>query len=514
MSNNAELLDWYFAFLRKDAHIQSATPSSIFTPMALVKADQELIEKAIEQDLKAMAAAEAAAKARILDDTPTSSLNEKLWLSICIGVCLATGAAIVLGVAAKELAVLALIACACICLFVIRKKSQEEIKFRQLLKARLAQCSNSAELISVDETKSSSDYAIHLVSELAKQLELMQQKEILLFDYCPHLLCTLNADRKILALNKNAGKVLGYEPVELIGKKFEDLIMMAREKFEASLERCKRLGKPESITICTRNKQGNAVHLLWRNEWSASTQVYFCFAQDISIQVELEQLKAEMSTMITHDLRAPISGLVFWTDNMLSGCYGELNEDSVISLNQGKINLQGVLRLLDNLLAVDKVDSGALKPSKGRVRVYDCFKQVVNQLGEWAKDSEVKFEAESSETLVNGDYDQIIRILTNFCSNALKWSPAKSTVRLRTRVEGSFALIEVEDEGPGIPPELKETLFQRWVMFGSRTAQGPGSSGIGLYIAKRFAELHGGTVGARDGEKTGSVFWFTIPLWE
>ena len=514
MSNNTDLLEWYFAFLRKDAHLKSATPSAQFTPMALVKADQDLIEKIIEQDIASAAATDASIQKQKVSDTAPEVLNDK-WLLIAVLISSAVGVTcLMLGLGlANYIALLALLACLILTAYLIRRKSQERKNVVAWLESRIVQSSNPLDFKNIPEGASTTELALEAVCAYSKQVESMQQKELLLFDYCPHILCELSEDGRILALNRNAGRAWGYETAELLNTKLEDLLMHGKDKFAASLERCQRQTRPENVEISTMSKLGKTVHLNWRNEWSASARVYFCIAEDISIQVEYERLKSEMSTMITHDLRAPISGLVFWTDNMLTGCYGALNEDAEFSLKQSKINLQSVLRLLDNLLAVDKLDSGGFKPNKTRVRVQDCFKLVLNQFGEWAKEAELKFEIQADEEIIaQGDLDQINRILTNFCSNAIKWSPAGTTVVLRASIQGDFAVLEVADSGPGISDEMRETLFQRWVMYGVSRTSTTASSGIGLYIAKRFAELQGGTCGARNGENGGSVFWFTLPL--
>jgi signal transduction histidine kinase len=113
--------------------------------------------------------------------------------------------------------------------------------------------------------------------------------------------------------------------------------------------------------------------------------------------------------------------------------------------------------------------------------------------------------------IADADIDQCVRIICNLCSNAIRWSPPRSKIRLRARKDADFIIIEVQDSGQGVPSEFRETLFQRWQAGKSAPKQMSSSTGLGLYIARKFSELQGGSIGVKSAEPAGAIFWFSLP---
>ena len=109
---------------------------------------------------------------------------------------------------------------------------------------------------------------------------------------------------------------------------------------------------------------------------------------------------------------------------------------------------------------------------------------------------------------------RISQVLTNLLSNALKYSPPDRPVSVRLQRKKGVARIEVHDDGPGIPPESKPHLFERFYRVpGMKVLHGLSDGlGLGLYIARTLVELHGGKIDVESEERQGATFWFTLPL--
>ncbi len=493
MSNDKnELLEWYLASLRKNA--QSKAAAAHFTPMGLIEADKELLKSLIEKDSSTEQTTNSSSKAGLarsprqvdgaLADPKVKLTHRSGVISICFILCAISIYVCTIAswqTAALTATVLAVPASLLIIYFAHR-----------------------------DNIKASTSEG-NTLTKMSTELELMQQKELLIFDYCPFMLCKLNGSGYIIALNEASTNITEYNKEELTGVQFETFLPAeSKAIFLESLQRCREKQEPEQIEIRIRSKTGELKDILWKIEWSQSSGAYFCMAEDISMRKNNERMKAEITAMINHDLRAPISALAFWIDNMLLGTYGDVTQNMEDTLKRTAKNTQTILSLLDNLLDAEKLDSGTMKTHRNAVKVQDLFEETAKLYEDWFKEEKIQLHIETSDLVASADIDQTCRILSNFCSNAIKWSPAESTVKMRAAQEGDFVVIEVEDSGPGIPLDRQEDLFQRWGMLDSGQQRKTAGSGLGLYIAKKFAILQGGAVGFRKADNGGTIFWVSL----
>ncbi len=514
-----ELLNWYLAFLRKNAQLRVETKR--LTPMGLVKADHELLKQQIEEEaLKQISPQEGKKQDQaIVQIKPAVSGKSSAKFFAFVSLVLSVGMIILafLNNAALLilLSVLLLISSSLCLMFISKEHAGDGVSddTRGKLEALLAESEMVPDSAASNVKAEASDKAINqtLMRSVAA-IELMLQKEHLIFDFCPYLLCKLTAAGQITEVNETSQILLGYSRGELVGLEISEMLFPpGKTQLMQSLERCKTLGSPEDIQLRIKEKSGRILDFHWRSEWSSTANAYFCMAEEITAQKENERMKDEMTTMINHDLRAPISGLGFWIDNMLAGNYGELGEDTRSSLKYAERNISSILSLLDNLLAVEKLESNKMTICKNKVRLQDCFTRLHELYKDWCLESELKFEIENTQLIVEADPTHLIRILGNLLSNAIKWSAAGTAVKLRAHSDSQFAVIEIEDRGPGISADLVDSLFERWNS-SLLPKKDSASSGLGLYIAKKLSELQGGAIGMKRSPTGASIFWITIPL--
>ena len=527
--DKTSLLEWYFAGLRKQA--LTANLAHDLTPMALIKADQDLLKERIELELKdedKNGSKENSNFSESSRNTGTKNLSTALstdlsgfTLSLLVIAILGflltfLGASVETSYLLRGVFILA--ACvSSILLLNIRKQRSIIQDFSETFgagsSANLTLAQNPNKDSSGMTRANSMQMLAQTIDRLHDDLQLMKQKELLTFDYCPHILCELDEEGTIRTLNRTAEKTWGYTAKSLLNTEIGDRLHFdSIEVLFESLSRCKRMGRPETVEIATLTKSGSIVHLAWRSEWSTSANAYYCMAEDITIRVEHENLKTEMRQMLTHDLKAPINNLSMWTYNMLYGSYGEIPPDASVSLKKTQNNLQAILTLLENLLDVDKLESGMMPVNKKVFSIQESVDKTAQLLSDWAREAGVTLQVESSDFSVMADEQQVTRILTNFCSNAIKWTPPNGVVTIKCRSEDNRVIIEVADTGPGIPDEVKGRLFERWTSTEGSEKQSIRGTGIGLYMTKKFAELQGGSVGAEAREGGGSSFSLSVPL--
>lgn len=240
------------------------------------------------------------------------------------------------------------------------------------------------------------------------------------------------------------------------------------------------------------------------------TKLLLC-AFDITERMRLEKLKKEFVEMVSHDLRTPLSNLVIfleaislglhkkWTDEKLKG-NAERNFEEVSRL----------IRLINKLLEIDKLESGFDKPEFARLMLSDAVESAVNAVNATATKKGVTFDRLVPDSMILADPDQLAQILINLLGNAVKFSPDNGKITIKGKEEPDAVEIRICDQGPGIPEELRDHIFER---FGQvKTAKSKEGTGLGLAICKSLVEAHGGTLGVTSEIGVGSEFWFRLPI--
>jgi two-component system sensor histidine kinase KdpD len=166
-------------------------------------------------------------------------------------------------------------------------------------------------------------------------------------------------------------------------------------------------------------------------------------------------------------------------------------------------------RLIGKVMDITRLESGDVKPKLDWQEPGDLLRAAAYETRVELRRHPLTLELAPNLPLVPMDYQLMLHTLTNLLSNAARHTPENTEVRLTAWTEVGHLFLEVEDDGPGIPPELLGILFQKF----SRAAHArPGGVGLGLSLVKGFVEAQGGTVAARNGENGGARFTIRLPL--
>jgi signal transduction histidine kinase len=166
--------------------------------------------------------------------------------------------------------------------------------------------------------------------------------------------------------------------------------------------------------------------------------------------------------------------------------------------------------ITDDLLVLASADEGALALASETTDLHDLAARVAASLQGLAARSGVTLEIEGSETLAEVDPERFQQVLRNIVANAVDFSPPGAVVTVMTRTDDGVAELTVADEGPGIPPELRERVFDRFFRIDlARTRRSGG--GLGLAIAREVVEAHGGTIQAQENHPRGTRMTIRIP---
>jgi signal transduction histidine kinase len=243
---------------------------------------------------------------------------------------------------------------------------------------------------------------------------------------------------------------------------------------------------------------------------------------DITNEHEIEKMKSEFVSLVSHELRTPLTSIIGFISLILDGKTGKINQKQYESLSRAHRQSKRLAALINDLLDVSRIEAGRIEMKQEQVQIDRVAKRRIEELRPQADEKAINlfFEAQSNLPLIIGDADRIGQIFINLIGNAIKFAPdnGKVTVRISKSLQNGSATdgfhVEVIDTGPGIPPEDREKVFDKFRQLGSVQAQKPQSgTGLGLSIAAGIVEAHGGRLWVDTGENgQGSNFQFFIPL--
>ena len=227
-----------------------------------------------------------------------------------------------------------------------------------------------------------------------------------------------------------------------------------------------------------------------------------------------EQLRANLLRSISHDLRTPLTSISGNADALLHS-YQALDDDSRTQMITDIYDdAQWLTELVENLLAVTKISDGSVKLQLSDQVVDDIVAEALRHIDRHATEHHITSDCGEMPLLVRADARLIMQLLINLVNNAIKYTPAGSHIEIRAFREAEHAVIEVSDDGPGIPDAQKAQVFEMFYTGSKRVADSRRSLGLGLSLCRSIVHAHGGELTLGDQQPHGCVFSFTLPLSE
>lgn len=225
---------------------------------------------------------------------------------------------------------------------------------------------------------------------------------------------------------------------------------------------------------------------------------------------ELDELKMQFYANVSHELRTPLALIIGPTEHLLGD--ESLNADQKRQLESISRNSKVLLKQVNDLLDVAKIEAGEMGTQSVRFDLVPLFQQVCSQFEVAAEQKGVQMLAVApDELLVQADPDMIERIIVNLLANAFKFTPAQGEVRIELAEADDSFLISVADTGPGIDQTQHQAIFERFRQADGGTTRRYGGTGLGLAIVKDFVQFHGGKVEVDSAPDKGAKFSVRIP---
>ena len=283
------------------------------------------------------------------------------------------------------------------------------------------------------------------------------------------------------------------------------------------------------------------------------------FHSMVSALDQAKKKEREFVSMISHDIRSPLGGLQSTLELFSMGRFGELNDKGRTALSKADIAIGRILSITEGLLELDKLESGEFELDKHPTDLRKLISEAVSIVQSQAEQNQIKlitelhfvggpdsqlaeitdphFTDDSNPDLANSaasqhamstalkpnsetsegitlslDQVQILRVLVNLLTNAIKFSDKNSQVKVCAKNDNSQVTVEVNDTGRGIPQDKVDSVFERYVQVELADSRQKKGTGLGLPICKAIVQAHGGTMGVTSEFGKGSTFWFRLPL--
>ncbi len=319
--------------------------------------------------------------------------------------------------------------------------------------------------------------------------------------------------------NAAAESMYGFAAADMLGKPIFGIVPEAEQgTMRRLLKRLHHGAKVKNVETAHRRKDGSLVPVSVtlspvRDEDGAVVGAS-AIVRDITERKQVDQMKSDFISIVSHQLKAPITAMSWTIELLLDGTFGQLDAEIRKPISEMQDIVRQNYALVTDILNVSRIDRGVIEVKLAPAKLSEVLEQAVRAYRPTfiQKKLELRVENAPEDLVVWADRDKLAEAIGNSVSNALKHTETGSiTVRSRRGDKPGTAVIEVIDTGKGMSPEILKKLFSRDQVLSSN-ASPESSAGLGLYITRNFMRLQKGDVRAASEPGKGSTFTYTIPL--
>ena len=236
--------------------------------------------------------------------------------------------------------------------------------------------------------------------------------------------------------------------------------------------------------------------------------------RDISKDKEIDQLKSDFISMVSHDLRSPLATIKNVIEILLASQAGEVTDAQEHLLKLADKKITTLNYLVADLLDLSKIESGQMRMEFVLMDVVEAVQDVLATLSQTLQEKKIQINANLSPRTpkVYGDYQRIVQIFTNIIGNAVKFTDNNGIITIQLSEDDGYAKVSVKDTGPGIAPEDVNKIFDKFFQSEKTTENSLKGIGLGLAIAKKLIEAHKGKIEVESKFGEGSTFHIFFPF--
>lgn len=339
-----------------------------------------------------------------------------------------------------------------------------------------------------------------------------------LFDNSADLILTFAPDGRILHLNSSWFRTLGYARDEVMKKTFFDFVSIEdRELAKISVDKALAAGSLNKVELSFLSHDGRTII----GEGSINCRygiagVEYCNAifQDVTKRREVDRMKNEFISVVSHELRTPLTSIRGSLGLLAGGTLRRDPDKADRMLNIALKNTERLVRLINDILDIEKIESGKIALDVQPLDAADLVIQAAATMQPMAETNHIRLEVRPLRGTVYADRDRMLQTLTNLLSNAIKFSHRDGRVSVISEKRGAGLLIRVRDEGRGIPSHKLQSIFERFQQVDASDSREKGGTGLGLAICRSIVQQHGGSIWVDSVEGKGSEFFVLLPRFQ
>lgn len=341
-------------------------------------------------------------------------------------------------------------------------------------------------------------------------------------DAAPESIMTVTRHGTIESANRATQTLFGCKPEELIGDAIEYLVSELRifnlckdtDDLRRRLSRDGFLSSPIELEAHRKDGSSFPAEVTVREVHFADRVTFSIIVRDISERKEVERRVSEFYSTVSHELRTPLTSIRGSIGLIEGGVFGETSSEMKDFLGIALSNCDHLMTLINDILDLRKIEADKLELELTSINPSEVIESTVESLNVIAAAKNMELSCHcNTEQLFIGDRHKVQRILNNLISNAIKFSPEGSPVRVIADVgSDGYVRFSVVDEGPGIPASQHYKLFGKFQQLDSSDTRQKGGTGLGLAICKALVELHSGRIGFDSTVGKGSTFWVELPI--
>lgn len=374
---------------------------------------------------------------------------------------------------------------------------------------------------------------------LNKEIMIENKKRIIMenelddyLDKSIDLFSIYNVKGKLLKISSSWTKVLGWSKEDLLNRDIYKNIHVEDRKVIKHLNEYlhnskKRKANAKARYLC---KDGTYKWIYWNIEYSQKSNAYIVTGKDITYEVneekmkknleervKLEAMKNDFFTNLSHEFKTPLNiilGTMQVMQQRIDNNIAISSDDLVRYLKSIRQNSYRVLKLVNNLMDINKMDIGYYDIHLSNNNIVNIIEDICLSVAEYARNKNIEliFDTDCEEVIMACDPEAIERVMLNLLSNAIKYTTdGNGKILINIRDDKEFIFVSVKDNGKGIPKDKLEVIFDRFGQANTNYKQKCEGSGIGLYLVQSIIKLHGGSINVESEEYEGSMFTFSMP---
>jgi PAS domain S-box-containing protein len=330
-------------------------------------------------------------------------------------------------------------------------------------------------------------------------------------------------DKNIILYNPALLKMLDYEGDALNDRPLSDLT--TNEKLNDIISGILELDDGEFKTLSaeietqSKKENGPSSQLFLRAQavpfQSGSGEILgsVTIIDDITHLKLMDKMKSDFVSMVSHEIRSPLSTVLSQIKILLDGLAGELDAKQIDILTRISIRVNSLVELSNELLDLSRIEAGLIVQDRQEVQLMDILNKLVKFFQPRAKEKNVSLSLKKKDLpVVNADLKNMEEVFSNLITNALIYTPEGGEVTVSGGIKGDFVVIEVSDNGYGIAPDEIPRIFERFYRSKTEKTRNIVGTGLGLPIVKSIVEAHNGTINVKSKEGIGSTFYVRLPL--